>query len=32
MKLLMAYRGLPGEEKAEPVLVGVVGSRAVLKA
>jgi hypothetical protein len=31
MKLLMAHRGRPGEEEAEPVLLEVVGSRAMLK-
>jgi hypothetical protein len=31
MKLLMAHRGRPGEEEAEPVLVEVIGSRAILK-
>lgn len=31
MKLLMAHRGLPGEQEAEPVLVEVTGSRAILR-
>jgi hypothetical protein len=31
MKLLMAHRGRPGEEEAEPVLVEIMGSRAILK-
>ncbi len=26
MKLLMAHRGMPGEEEVEPVLVQVMGS------
>jgi hypothetical protein len=31
VKLLMAHRGRPGEEEAEPVLVEIMGSRAILK-
>lgn len=31
MKLLMAHRGGPGEEEAEPVLVEVMGPRAILR-